>query len=104
VAVNHFVIPFQYDATGAAAVVEQDTIGELSQCVRVLLSTPLGTRIEQFDYGIPDVTFTSESRVIAQIQAALARWEPRAIGTQLTVTPGSDGSTSIIAKIPEEHR
>jgi phage baseplate assembly protein W len=102
--VNHLAIPFQYDATGSASVVEQDTIGEVAQCVRVLLSTPTGTRIEQFDYGIPDPTFTSEAAIVAQISAAVARFEPRAIGLQLTVATNGDGSTAIVAKIPEEHR
>lgn len=101
---NHLVIPFQYDASGSAAVVEQDTVGEVAQCVRVLLSTPLGTRIEQFDYGIPDPTFTSEANIVSQISTAVARWEPRAIGLQLAVATNFDGSTSINAKIPESHR
>lgn len=102
--VNHLVIPFQYDATGSAAVMEQDTINDVAQCLRVLLSTPTGTRIEQFDYGIPDPTFTSEANIVAQISAAVARWEPRAIGVQLAVSPNTDGSISINAKIPEGHR
>jgi phage baseplate assembly protein W len=101
---EHFAIPFRYDPTGSAATVPQDSVAEISQCVQVLLSTPTGTRIEQMDYGIPDPTFSSESRAVADITQALAKWETRANGTRLTVTVNPDGSAQIIAKIPDEVR
>jgi phage baseplate assembly protein W len=101
---DHFAIPFTYDATGSASVLQQDTLEEVSQCVRVLLSTPTGTRVEQFDYGIPDPTFTDDAQMVAQITAAVGRWEPRAAGIQVAVTTQPDGTASITAKIPQERR
>ena len=102
---DHFAIPFRYDATGSAVVVQQDTVAEIAQCVKVLVSTPVGTRIEQFDYGIPDPTFSTEQHAVADITAAVNRWEPRAAGTHLSVTVHPDGSAQIIAQIPSEvHR
>lgn len=101
---DHFSIPFEYDLTGSAAVLQQDTIEEVSQCVRVLLSTPTGTRVEQFDYGIPDPTFTDEAHMVAQITSAVGRWEPRAAGIEVAVTNQADGTTAITARIPEENR
>lgn len=101
---DHFAIPFDWDATGSAAVLPQDSIEEISQSVRVLLSTPTGTRIEQFDYGIPDPTFSDDSAMVSAITAAVARWEPRAAGIQVAVSTHPDGTTGITARIPEERR
>lgn len=101
---DHLVIPFHYDPTGSAAVLEQDTVAEVAQCVRVLLSTPTGTRVEEYDYGIGDPTFSTEANAVADITAAVARWEPRAAGVRLSVTVQDDGSAQIVARIPDERQ
>lgn len=101
---EHLAVPFRYDATGSAVTIAQDSIDDVAQCVRVLLSTPTGTRVEQFDYGIPDPTFTDDAALVAQITGAVARWEPRAAGLQVQVAVGADGAAVITAKIPEGGR
>jgi phage baseplate assembly protein W len=100
VGAQHFLIPFQYGATGSAATLEQDTAAEVAQSVRVLLSTPTGTRVEQWDYGIPDVTFRDPRADAATISAAISRWEPRAIGTAVQIDVAADGSATVNAQIP----
>jgi phage baseplate assembly protein W len=101
---DHLSIPFRYDPTGSAAVLGQDTVAEIAQCVRVLLSTPTGTRIEEYGYGIPDPTFSTEAAAVADITAAVGRWEPRAAGIHLTVKVNEDGAAQIVAQIPDERQ
>jgi phage baseplate assembly protein W len=87
VTVPHLAIPFGLDDDGAALVVEQDTVIEVAQCVRVLLGTVAGSRRVVPDYGIPDPTFGGiESDVIEQ---AVADWEPRAVVTVTTSPPAN---------------
>src|SRR5689334_8573327 len=76
--VPHFAYPFRLSARGAD-VLEQDSMDEISQCVQMLVSTNLGTRIELPDYGIPDQTFVADDQVnTAVIRAQCSTWEPRA--------------------------
>lgn len=96
----HLLVPFQLDATGSAAVLDQGSVREIAQCVRVLLSTTTGTRIEQFDYGLPDLTFTDEAGAHAAINSAIRTWEPRAIGAAVTVQINQDGSATVLAQLP----
>lgn len=95
---QHLAVPYMIDATGSAATVDQDTAAEVAQCVRVLLSTPTGTRVEQMDYGIPDPTFGTITPPL--VVSAIGRWEPRAAGARVTVAIGDDGSASITADVP----
>jgi phage baseplate assembly protein W len=70
-----------------ADVLEQDSIDEIAQCVQMLVSTNLATRIELPDYGIPDQTFVADPQVnTAVIRSQCATWEPRAEVT-LSSTP-----------------
>jgi phage baseplate assembly protein W len=96
----HLLVPFQLDATGAAATVDQGSLREIAQCVRVLLSTPVGSRIEQFDYGMPDLTFSDERGAKLAISLALRNWEPRAVGAQLAVQVNTDGTATVVAQLP----
>lgn len=96
----HLLVPFQLDATGSAAVIDQGSPTEIGQCVRVLLGTPVGSRVEQYDYGLPDLTFTDGRNARAAIGRAIRDWEPRAIGARINVTVNPDGSATVQAQIP----
>lgn len=85
VAVPHLAIPFGLDTAGAALVVEQDTVDEVAQCVRVLLGTTQGTRQVVPDYGIPDPTFTGIQTDV--VEQAVADWEPRAVVSVVIADP-----------------
>lgn len=55
---------------------EQDTDADISQCVRYILLTPVGSRNELPEFGTIDQTFAETVRP-ELITAALERWEPR---------------------------
>jgi len=75
----HFRIPFT--VTGSSAgVVEQNSQEEIEDCIEAVLRTPIGSRVEQPEYGIPDETFeqlTPDVSAEAYLNA-IAEWEPRA--------------------------
>jgi phage baseplate assembly protein W len=77
--IPHLAIPFRVDSTGAAAVVDQDSFDEIAQCVRVLLTTRRGQRIELRDYGITNPVFSEQGSLDRTgMAAAVTKWEPRA--------------------------
>jgi phage baseplate assembly protein W len=77
--VPHFAIPFRVNASGSAAVLDQDSDEEIAQCVAVLMSTTVGERIELPDYGIPSPVFSMLSaHDDTDLAAAVGKWEPRA--------------------------
>jgi hypothetical protein len=63
---------------GAYDVVEQDSPEEIRQCVEITCRTPRGSRMSLPDFGLPDQAFRMGGPSRAQIEAAIARWEPRA--------------------------
>jgi len=67
--------PATGSAGRAAAVVEQDTLDEIADCVLAVLLCPLGFRVELPTFGFQDPTFTT-GPVDAKTPAEL--WEPRA--------------------------
>lgn len=80
----HFDSPFRLLGS-SFAVVEQNSAEEVEDCIEAVLRTPVGSRIEQPEYGIPDETF---EQLAPDVSAeaylnAIAEWEPRArvIGT-----------------------
>lgn len=73
----HFAFPFQLQGS-SFAVLEQDTVEEVAQCVEVLIATPVGARTDQPDFGVVDLTF-QQSIDHAAILDAVAVWEPRAL-------------------------
>lgn len=79
--VPHLSIPLRVTPSGGLAVNEQDGIDDVTQCVRVLLATQAGSRIDSVEYGIHDPTFAvsrSGQLDTADLEAAVAEWEPRA--------------------------
>ena len=76
--IPHFQLPLRLLPTGSFAVVDQGTVEEIAQNVATILATPLGSRIEVPDFGIPDPTFVGASS--AAVLAAVNEWEPRTQG------------------------
>ena len=56
VRIPHFRTPFSI-VGGSPAEVEQDSDAEVDQCIEAVLRTPVGTRIEDPEFGRPDETF-----------------------------------------------
>ncbi|HEX5592017.1 MAG TPA: GPW/gp25 family protein [Solirubrobacterales bacterium] len=79
VRVPHLAVPFQITGK-SAAVVEQDSDREIRDSVFALLSTRVGSRLEQPEYGIPDELFEllTPGMGAEAILAAIEEWEPRA--------------------------
>lgn len=91
-ATPHLAVPFRLDTTGSAVVLAQDTLDEITQCVQILLSTPLGSREITPSYGIPDPAFRGADP--NTITSAVAEWEPRAAVT-VTPDPLQPGSVTV---------
>lgn len=60
------------------ATVEQDSLEEIAQCVALVVSTGVGTRVELPDYGIDD-PIGSRDLHAGEVLAAVGTWEPRAV-------------------------
>lgn len=77
--IPHFRFPFQVVGTSVATV-EQDSQREIEQCVVAALSTRIGSRLEEPEYGIPDQLFEllPPSPNMDAVLAAIEEWEPRA--------------------------
>lgn len=58
--------------------VEQDSEDDVAQCVYAVAATELGSREERRDYGVTSPLFRQGGADLAEIQAAVDRWEPRA--------------------------
>ena len=77
--IPHLTFPFRVDTSGSVDVLDQDSDEEIAQCVRVLLSTTMGERIELPDFGVASPVFTTmSSHDDADMAAAVGKWEPRA--------------------------
>lgn len=70
-------VPFEIEGS-RAAVVEQDSTDEIRQCVAAILRTPLGSRLDEPEFGMPELTFREGLANRSDIEIALASWEPRA--------------------------
>lgn len=72
-------VPLQIrgDGTGLA-VVEQDSQADVAQCVYAILATPLGSRLEEPDFGIEDPTFEQLPVDLTEWRRTITEWEPRA--------------------------
>lgn len=76
VAIPHLRIPLQVLPDGSLAMNEQATPDDLAQCVKVLMLTEIGDRIEVPKYGVVPMLFNTVSRHL--LLEAISRWEPRA--------------------------
>jgi phage baseplate assembly protein W len=75
--VPHFAVPFTV-TDGKAAVVEQDSIDDVTQSVFVLLATEQGTYQPIPDLGIEDPTFRLNGVDLDELAAEVEEFEPRA--------------------------
>jgi phage baseplate assembly protein W len=93
--VPHFAFPLRLGRGGSFAVVEQDSVDDITQSVQVLLSTPVGSRIELPEYGVEALEFTT---VVdrASIVQAINDWEPRA---DVTVDDQLDSTDKLLRHI-----
>lgn len=75
----HLRTPFSIVGSSPAEV-EQDSDVEIDQCIEAVLRTPVGTRIEDPEFGRPDETFRTQGpNPNADIYvAAVEAGEPRA--------------------------
>lgn len=79
--VPKFKIPLHMVIQGGKrqfATVEQDSLAEIEACVENVLLTPLGDRLWDPEYGLPDQTFKEGGADLFEIQNAISMWEPRA--------------------------
>lgn len=78
----HFAIPFRLTTTGGnrvPAVVEQDSLEDVTGCVEAALRTERGSRIDMPDFGVPDPTFSVVPMDLNSMAAYIENHEPRAI-------------------------
>jgi phage baseplate assembly protein W len=74
----HLATPFRL-VGGRVAVVEQDSIEDITQCVAACLSTPLGSLVDLPELGIPNELFRQITEVDTDVLlAAVEDCEPRA--------------------------
>lgn len=75
----HLAVPFRI-VGGRAATVEDGTLDEVTQNVRVILGTRPGERLVVPEFGLGDPTFGQAGRTpsTADLVEAVAVWEPRA--------------------------
>ena len=74
--IPHLDIPFRLSPTGGFAVVDQDSNVDVANCVAAVLATPVGSRVEVPEFGIPSPEFVGPD--IDAMVAGVAEWEPRA--------------------------
>jgi phage baseplate assembly protein W len=74
-----FHMPFQV-VNGQITQIEQDSQREVEQCVEAILSTRIGSRLEEPEFGIPDQLFEllPPDPNVDDVLAAIELWEPRA--------------------------
>ena len=72
----HFSLPFRF-TTPNAAVSEQDSIDEISDCALAVLLCPRGFRVELPDFGVPDLAFQTQPVDTASVRTLVETWEPR---------------------------
>lgn len=95
VTVPHFSMPLRF-VDGAAAVVDQDDIAEIADCVANIARYEVGSRPEMPTFGVPDQTFTEGGADPAVVAAAVAVWEPRA---QLAASASSTSLEQFVSEI-----
>lgn len=70
--------PFRL-VNGKVQFVEQDTAVEVEQCVGLVVATEPGGFVDEPDFGMADPTFEQNGVTVGEIEAAVSKWEPRAI-------------------------
>jgi phage baseplate assembly protein W len=91
----HFDIPFRLSGS-SIAVVEQDSIDDVADCVVVIVSTPIGWRDEAPTFGIPDQAMIRQPLDAAELARDIGSQEPRAL---LIVDERVDQTDELIALV-----
>lgn len=101
--VPHLAVPFQLSGTRAATV-QDGTEDEVRQNVAVLVATRPGERLCVPQFGLPDPTFGPGGRTpsSAVLEAAVARWEPRARLALEYDEPTDDGEADVLVHVSME--
>lgn len=73
----HFAHPFQRDASGKVAVVEQDTAEHVDACEHRIIACPTGFRDDLPEFGWDFPEFANIPIDPQVLTSALRRWEPR---------------------------
>lgn len=95
--VPHFAYPMRISA-GRLALVEQDTIDDVRQCVAVLLRTPLGLRPLAPEIGVLDPTFSAGVDP-QELAAQLEQQEERAEVSIETAGPDASGRERVSVRV-----
>lgn len=74
----HFDLPFRIVGP-SVAVVEQDTIDDVGNCVVVIAATPIGWRDEVPTFGIPDLALLRQPLDAQEVAREIGSQEPRAL-------------------------
>lgn len=85
----HLKWPLRFEGDHMA-VVEQDSIEEIEQCVEAIVRYPLGFRDELPEFGLSDQTFLQGGVNVEVVRAVIERWEPR---VDLTISSDFDLDT-----------
>lgn len=93
--VPHFDLPFRFTSP-QAAVVEQDSVEEIAECVLATLLCPLGYRVELPEFGVDDPTFSMPGVDLDAVREAVELWEPRA---ELLLSQRPDALDELISRV-----
>lgn len=94
--VPHFDIPFRFLSTGHAAVVDQDTLDDVSNCVETIFRTMQGERDDNPSFGIPDPSFQLQPIDLGLLVEAVLQQEPRA---SLVMDQAPDTFNQLVADV-----
>lgn len=95
VLVPHFDLPFRLSGT-SFAVAEQDSFGDIANCVEAIVRTPNGVRDDTPEFGLDDHTFDNRPLNIEQMTAQIENQEPRA---SVVLTEQSNFLDDLIAEV-----
>jgi|SRR5215472_7277139 len=74
----HFDLPFKLTLNGANTV-EQDTYEDVANCVECICRTPQGFRIDNFEFGFPNLELLSQPILTEDVEETVSEQEPRAV-------------------------
>lgn len=101
--VPHLAVPFRITGTRAATV-EDGTLDEVAQNVRVILGTRTGERLAVPAFGTADPTFglAGATPDAAEVEGAVTEWEPRATISLEYRAPTVDGTADVVVRVGME--
>ena len=75
----HFAFPMTLLPSGHVRMNEQNSNDEVMDCIKMILSFPIGSRVEVPGFGVPNIAFKEATvDVSAMLRQVLTDWEPRA--------------------------